>query len=217
MDEQQGRRWSAPEHRDRLVCAALALAPFLILAPHLFGGPIAPGDGWVQNLPAKFLAASDLRHGHFPGWTGAEFGGARLFAAGHFGIFYPPNLLLVAWPSALAYNLVLVSNLSISAVGSYLLGRRVLRDRVAALLVAVAFGLGPFRWRAPAPRHVVLGGVAALGRPRRRDRSGARPVAPGGAGVRRLLRHGHPRRAPADDGGRGAGRRRLGRGPGAGR
>nr|WP_254126838.1 hypothetical protein [Aquihabitans sp. G128] len=124
----------------------LVAVPVVVLLPHLFGGPIAPADAWVQDLPGKLIGAEALRSGRLPAWTGVEFGGMPLFAVAHFGIAYPLNLLLVALPNALGYNLGLVASLAISAVGCYLLADRILRDRAAAALVGLAVGLGPYRW-----------------------------------------------------------------------
>jgi hypothetical protein len=145
-DRSRPGRWRSGPRLDALVSAALAILALLLLLPDMVRGAVATGDGWVQNFPMKVLAAERLRSLELPAWSSAPFSGSPLYAVGHFGVLYPPNLLLVVLPTVLAYNLGLVSSLAISAIGCYLLGRAVLRDRLAALLLALAVGLGPFRW-----------------------------------------------------------------------
>jgi len=115
------------------------------LAPHGWHAPLngLDSDTLTEFYPWTALAAGALHRGVIPLWNPYAFAGAPFLAAMQTGVFYPVNLLL-EWllaptdvPGARA-----ALHLALALAGAFLFARRLAFSRPAALLVAVAFGLG---------------------------------------------------------------------------
>jgi hypothetical protein len=105
---------------------------------------LAPEDGYRAYLPLHMVAARIWRTGHIPVWNSFEFSGYPMLAFAQTGVLYPPNFLMVAFPSIRAYAVLVVLNFVVAGVGAYLLARRLTGDNVAAAVAASAFGLSGF-------------------------------------------------------------------------
>lgn len=108
------------------------------------GRLIAPNDGYTQNLPLRVLAARALRSGDLPLWNPFSFSGFPLLAEAQVATLYPPNLLFVLLPAALANNLLVVASFSVAALGAFLFARHLVGDLVGAIVAGLAFGLCGF-------------------------------------------------------------------------
>jgi hypothetical protein len=122
------------------LAAVPALVPVVVFWKALLGRTLlAPGDGFVYYLPVHVLTADAWRAGHVPGWNEYAFSGSPLLASAQAGPFYPPNLLFLVLPWLWANNLVLVLDLALAGVGTFLLARRLTGDAVAAAVAGAGF------------------------------------------------------------------------------
>ena len=123
------------------------VAPFLSLWEAVLGRRIlAPGDGFKQYLPWFVTSAKAWRGGHLPTWNPYAFSGYPLMAMHQPGALYPPNLLFLAIPPVLAYNLTIILSIVLAGVGAWLLVRHLTNDGLAATVAGVAFAFCGFIW-----------------------------------------------------------------------
>lgn len=77
------------------------------------------------NLPLKETLSRSLKSHSWPLWTPFLAGGYPLLAEGQIGTFYLPNLVLFRFlPTIYAYNIILVINLLLCGIGTYLFLRQ---------------------------------------------------------------------------------------------
>ena len=122
---------------------------------------LAPGDGYRAYLPLHIVAARIWRSGHIPVWNSFEFAGYPMLAFAQTGVLYPPNLLMVLFPSIRGYAVLVVLHFAIAGVGAYLLARRLTGDNAAAAVAAAAFGLSGFFF-AHIGHHAIVASAAWL-------------------------------------------------------
>ncbi len=134
------------------------------LAPHAFAAPANPldSDALTEFYPWTALSMQALHHGTIPLWNPYAFAGTPFLAAMQTAVYYPINLLLewLAPTPAAVLGPRAVMHLAIILIGAYLFARRLRLSHAAALLGAVAFGLGlPYMvWL----EHPMAGAVAWL-------------------------------------------------------
>jgi len=124
-----------------LLLVILACSP---LYPVLLRGLcVHGGDVTAAIIPMRGLADRALRSGRIPLWVNDVFCGFPLLANGALGIFDPIRLVLaVLTSSARAVSLALLVHMSIAAVFTYALGRRLGLPPLAAVLAGVTYTLG---------------------------------------------------------------------------
>ncbi|HKX26351.1 MAG TPA: YfhO family protein [Blastocatellia bacterium] len=148
IETREREQVEAASHRVRgryLAAAAIAMIPVVYFSPALIGKvTLAPGDGWMQNFPLRVLAGQMMARGEWPLWNPFSYGGMPLAASVYPGVFYPPNWLFAMLPAQWAMNLVVLTTYHLALAGTYLYGRRLGLQRVAALLAGIAFTLGGF-------------------------------------------------------------------------
>jgi hypothetical protein len=127
--------------------------PYLVLLVALVCSPLYPvllgglclynGDIGALVIPLRGLADQALRAGHLPLWVNNIFCGFPLLASGEVGIFDPVRLLLAfLTSSARVVSLALPVHVSIAAIFTYALGRRLGLAPLAAVLAGVTYTLG---------------------------------------------------------------------------
>ncbi len=115
------------------------------LAPPGFTMPAngLDSDALTEFYPWTALAADALHHGTLPLWNPYAFAGTPFLAAMQTAVFSPVNLAL-EWalsPADILGARALVY-LVLTLTGTFLFARRLTLSRPAALLTAIAFGLG---------------------------------------------------------------------------
>lgn len=149
----------------------IALAPCLLLWPVFTGQSIAPAnllsdvspwrpaasdnmapwnvlqfDGMAQFYPWRKFAADTLRSGYIPLWNPYEFCGTPFLANSQSAIFYPPNLIFVIMPAALALGWSALFHLIATGLFLYLFLRRSLSiGRLPACLGAIVWQLASWQ------------------------------------------------------------------------
>jgi hypothetical protein len=99
-------------------------------------------------FPTYSLVAQQYHHGQLPLWNNLSCFGAPLAGDVQAMVMSPLQALFYAWPSQYSFNLQLVLQVVIAAVGTYALCRTFRIAPVAALLAAVAYAFCPFNlWR----------------------------------------------------------------------
>lgn len=93
----------------------------------------------VLFYPQKAFAVESIRSGDFPLWNPYLFGGMPLHATLHPGLLYPPNLLFLALPPALAFNALFALHLALAGAFTYALLRDLRAGPWPALFGAIAF------------------------------------------------------------------------------
>jgi len=136
FDPLAGRRWP-------LLLAALILV--------FYWTPLTSPEASIQwdavdthYSPQKYFA-DRARQGALPFWTPYLFSGFPFLADPQVGAFYPlnwPFFLLGITPRAVQWELALHAGLA--CAGAFLLLRRLIENRIAALLGACAYGLSGF-------------------------------------------------------------------------
>lgn len=128
-----------------LAVVAVAVTPALLYSRALVERTVlAPGDAFVYYLPVHILTGRAWRDGDLPAWNEFAFSGSQLLASGQPGAFYPPNLLFALLDPLTANDLVVLLNLSVAAVGAYVLARKLTGDAVAAAVAGVGFASSGF-------------------------------------------------------------------------
>ena len=115
------------------------------LAPTGFTTAANPldSDALTEFYPWSALSAGALHHGVLPLWNPYAFTGTPFLAAMQTAVLYPVNVIL-GWllPPAALLGWRAIAHLAIVMVGTFLFARRLRLSHAAALLSALAFGLG---------------------------------------------------------------------------
>lgn len=142
-----------------LATSLLSLFPLLQDPQQLLfwrGGAFS--DLMISHWPNALTVRRGLESwGQLPLWNPAALSGAPLAADPLAGIWYPPNWLAVALPTALGFNLLIWLHLAWAGIGCWALARRLGLSHAAAVIAGLAF--------AGAPKllgHVGLGHVSLL-------------------------------------------------------
>lgn len=106
--------------------------------------PLAPGDGWLQNVPARHLLAEELRAGRLPLWNPMIFAGFPLLGDIQVGALYPLHWIAAALPLTVAFNVALLASLVLGVCSTYGLARSFRMPPVAALFSGLVFVFSGF-------------------------------------------------------------------------
>jgi hypothetical protein len=155
--------------RDWVVVAALFTGAvgfwyFRLILPATDPG----GDLYEQIYPMTFRAAQWARAGYLPLWNPFQFCGQPFLASVLYGIFYPLNApFLIILPTALGLEVVITLHIFLAGLFTYLYGRVIQLNRIAAGVSGVTFMLSGFvatqaAWFTPAIGAVVWLPVAFI-------------------------------------------------------
>jgi hypothetical protein len=108
-----------------LVIAAAAVAFWyacLILPAweHPFAANLGNVDFFTQIYPMSVRGAALFREGTFPLWNPFQFAGHPFLATALYGVCYPPNVVYLLLPTALAIEVVVVLHLALAGWFTYL-------------------------------------------------------------------------------------------------
>ncbi len=110
---------------DRGAALLLALAPVFYFYPAVLGRIVlCQGDGPIQNLPYRVLAANVLLDGHLPLWNPYIFGGMPLLASMQGGFLFPLNWFFLLFPAGFAMNMAVIATYMVAGTGGYFFMRR---------------------------------------------------------------------------------------------
>jgi Bacterial membrane protein YfhO len=142
-----------------LPLALLGLMVGVFYAPQLAGGTIQ-WDGVDVHYSAQRYLADDVRAGQLPFWTPYLFSGFPFLADPQVGAWYPPHwpFFLAGLPPASISGELLLHGL-IACGGAYALGLRLLGRPLAAVAVALFYGLSGYF--AAHSQHVAMVETAA--------------------------------------------------------
>ena len=99
-------------------------------------------DIYLYFLPQKELAVDLLRSGEMPWWNSLLHGGVPLLADISQHLFYPPNLLYLALPTATALSGLIALHVVGASLAAYALGRELGLRQSAAVVAAVVYAYG---------------------------------------------------------------------------
>ncbi len=105
---------------------------------------LARGDTFAYFYPYWAARNAAFMQGHLPLWSPDLFMGVPLLANSQLGTFYPLNWLVTSFSPPDGIRLSVLFHVYWGLVGAYLLARRTLDNRIAALGAAVIFGLGGY-------------------------------------------------------------------------
>ncbi len=130
---------------DHLAAIVVTIIPVLYFLPSIYQGAVlCPGDGILQNVPLRVLAANIIKAGNLPLWNPYIFSGMPLLGAAQGGILFPLNWFYLALPPATATNVMVVSTYMVAALGAYLYGRCVRMSITGAMVTSVTWSIGGF-------------------------------------------------------------------------
>ncbi len=138
---------SAPMTGARLLAAALLLLFMaLLFFPGVFsGGALYYRDLFRVHHPAKTIGLeSVIDHGQLPWWSPGHSLGQPFLADPNFTVFYPSNLLYLALPFNIAFNLHVVLHVFLCGLFTLLLARHLRFSWPAALVAAAALAFSGF-------------------------------------------------------------------------
>lgn len=95
-------------------------------------------------LPNYFFAAASWHAGHIPLWNPYSGCGMPFIGDIQSGVFGPVRFLLALSPTTQTYNVLLVGEVALCAIGTYLLARQLDLSRYAAVFAALTFAFCPF-------------------------------------------------------------------------
>lgn len=100
-------------------------------------------DGVAEFYPWRLFTSETLRHGHIPFWNPHQFCGTPFIANSQSAVFYPPNLLFVAFPVTTAFMISVVAHLFLTGLFLYIYLRSDLvhLSRTSALIGALTWQL----------------------------------------------------------------------------
>jgi hypothetical protein len=126
---------------------ALLAGPLLAVFHGLFRGQLVEMmDFLTWSLPARVLWRRALLEGRLQQWNPyADLGASTLYAPVP-GALYPPNLLLLVGPAALALSVFYVLHLLLAGLGGYALARRLGCRPPVAVCAGLAWELGYQLW-----------------------------------------------------------------------
>jgi hypothetical protein len=132
--------------RSWVCAAALAAAVFIFYSTPLFSsGASIQWDAVDVHLSAQRYFSNHLRSGHLPYWTPYIFSGFPFLADPQVGAWYPlnwPFFLAGVTPRSIEWELFV--HALIACFGAYYLSIFLLKDRPAALVAGVCYGLSGF-------------------------------------------------------------------------
>ncbi|MCC6763040.1 MAG: YfhO family protein [Deltaproteobacteria bacterium] len=110
-------RWRRAGGAALITAGAAMFWYFRIIRP-AWDHPFAPGFGnadfFMQIYPMSFRAAAWIRDGVFPLWNPYQFAGHPFLATTLYGVCYPPNVLYLFLPTAVAIEAVIVLHLTLA-------------------------------------------------------------------------------------------------------
>lgn len=156
-------RWSRRDWVVVLVLAVMVAAFFWrVLTPRLIDrASFPPGDFAHQFWAFTTFEARELGLGRLPLWNPYTYSGAPFWADIQSAVLYPFSLLtlLVSAPwgfSLFALECEAILHFWLAALFAYLLARRLLQQRGAALLTAIVFAFGGYLTGYPSQQLAVL-------------------------------------------------------------
>lgn len=132
----------------RSLLAAVAIAATAAAAAAMWIGTRPPRASFLsQDLfhffyPAHAYASRELVHGRLPLWNPYVGFGTNEIADPQVGLWYPPNLLYLVLPTALALDVLAWLHVTLAAFGTYLLCRGAGTTSAGAAVGAVAVAAG---------------------------------------------------------------------------
>jgi hypothetical protein len=101
-------------------------------------------DLLIAHLPnARFIHTSLTEWGQIPLWNPTLYAGAPFAADPLSGLTYLPNWIAIAFPTPITFNLLLLVHLFWSALGCYILARKLNLSRLAGIIFGLAFAGTP--------------------------------------------------------------------------
>ncbi len=155
------KRWADGGVALLLACCCLFFF-WRIITPNLADrGSFPKGDFADQFYAFGVYEAQRLFSGQLPLWNPYTFSGHPFLADVQSAIFYPPSLmtLLLSWPwgfSLFALELEAVFHFFLAGLFTYLLAKRLLRDRRAALVSSLVFTFGGYLTSYPSQQLAIL-------------------------------------------------------------
>jgi hypothetical protein len=125
--------------------AAIVLAGFALLlyGPSLLGRSLVGGADVVRSAyPIRHHFWSIVRRGELPTWSPYLMGGYPIIVEEQASPYYPTEWLFGLLPSPAAYNLAVGLHVWFSALGMYVLARKLQLTKNAAWMVAIIAALG---------------------------------------------------------------------------
>ena len=128
----------------------LALLGLLLLLPLGAHAPawteerlLGPGDGAAMHFPLRVAVWRAYAAGEIPSWNPGIFSGTPLLAAYRPGALHPFTMALAGLPEFTAFQVLVLSSLSLAAALLYLYLRQIGASRAGAYVSGLLFGLGP--------------------------------------------------------------------------
>ncbi len=117
-----------------------------------YGGYVAgavPSKGQyfdvVRELyPWKQLVVEELKKGHIPLWNPYNFSGSPLLANYQSAVFYPLSFLYFLLPMPIAWSVLVIAQVVLSALFTYLFAKKITMSTWAAGLTAILFTFSSF-------------------------------------------------------------------------
>ncbi len=99
----------------------------------------------IQLMIPYYMLVAKLWHaGHIPLWNQFSASGVPLLADPQSLVLSPLHLILAVCPNMHAYNLILVCQMGLGAVGTYLFARELKLNRTPAVAAALSFAFCPY-------------------------------------------------------------------------
>jgi len=141
------------------IAGALWILPLTFRPQHV---PFWPGadfsDLLISHWPnAVWIHQSIAEWGQIPLWNPNILSGIPFAADPLSGLWYPPNWLAVAFPSAIAFNTLFWMHLTWAGLGAWALAREEGLSKWGAVLVGIVFGGAP-----KFVAHIALGHVGLV-------------------------------------------------------
>jgi hypothetical protein len=131
--------------REALLALLLAVLPVVAFAPALMERRLlGPGDGAALHFPMRAVAWAAWRGGDVPEWNPGVFLGTPLLAAYRPGVLFPLMPLLALLPAFTAFQVLVLSSLSLSGVLAFAYLKRLGAENVGAYFAGLSFALGPY-------------------------------------------------------------------------
>lgn len=142
----QARHGGPHEHLTAVTAIAAAVVVLILMAlPAVMGNVYTRDDLGAYHLPLRYFYAQQLAAGESFDWHPGLFGGFYLTGEGQLGSYHPWHLLLYRFlPLPAAFAAELLSSYGILWGGTFVLIRRMTRDRAAAAWAALIFAFGGF-------------------------------------------------------------------------
>ena len=141
------------------VAGALWILPLTLRPQHV---PFWPGAGFsdllISHWPnAVWIQQSIVEWGQIPLWNPNILSGIPFAADPLSGLWYPPNWLVVAFPGAIAFNILFWIHLTWAGLGAWALAREEGLGKWGAVLAGLVFGGAP-----KFVAHIALGHVGLV-------------------------------------------------------